>query len=483
MDVGNNITENEKILKNMFLNCSDIIFRDITIHGQIRVLFIFVDGMVNINIITSNVLKPLMYNGLPQGLGTIDSIAQMCDQELFSVLQTKKLSNIGDIAAHILKGSVAILADGENIALLADISKFETRAIEEPVNESSIRGSKEGFTELLRINTTMLRRILATPRLKFESLILGELSQTDVVIAYIEGIVSIDVLNKVRNRINCIQIEAILESGYIEESIEDTHLSPFPQMLVTERPDNVAAGLLKGKVAILVNGSSCALIVPMTFWEGLQAPDDYYERFLFVSMIRWVRYIFTLFSVLFPSIYIALTNFHMEMVPHELMMTIAALRERAPFPTVIEVFMMEFMFEGLREAGIRLPKQIGPLVSVVGALVIGEAAVRAGIISAPIVIVVAAAGISSFIIPQFRSAFPLRMLRFPLLILSGTFGLFGLGVGICAIFIHLVQLSPFGIPYLIPVTPLRAHKLKDTLIRWPRKLAIEAEPGNEADHP
>ncbi|WP_240545833.1 spore germination protein [Paenibacillus artemisiicola] len=482
MNVSDTITDNEKIFKNMFQNCSDIIFRDIKFMDRQRVLFIFVDGMINTDLITTNVLKPLMYNGLPQGLGTIDSIAKMCDQELFSVLQTKKLSNIEEIAARILKGSIAILADGENTALLADVAKFETRAIEEPFNEASIRGSKEGFTELLRMNTTLLRRILATPRLKFESFTLGELSQTDVVIAYIEGNVSTPVLNEVRNRISCIQLEAVLESGYIEESIEDTHLSPFPQMLVTERPDNVAAGLLKGKVAILSNGSSCVLLVPMTFWEGLQAPDDYYERFLFSSMVRWIRYIFALLSVIFPSIYIALTNYHMEMVPTKLMMTIAALRERAPFPTLIEVFIMEFTFEGLREAGIRLPKQIGPLVSIVGALVIGEAAVRAGIISAPIVIVVAAAGISSFIIPHIRFAYPLRILRFPLLILSGTFGLFGLGVGIFAIVIHLVQLSPFGTPYLSPVTPLRAHKLKDTLMRWPRKRAIEAEFRNEADH-
>jgi spore germination protein KA len=254
-------------------------------------------------------------------------------------------------------------------------------------------------------------------------------------------------------------------------------------MMVTERPDVVVAGLLEGKVAILCNGSSCALIVPMTLWEGLQAPDDYYERFLFVSLIRWVRYIFAFFSVLFPSFYIALTNFHPEMIPQKLMLTIATLRERSPFPTVIEVFMMEFMFEGLREAGIRLPKQIGPLVSIVGALVIGEAAVRAGIVSAPIVIVVSAAGISSFIIPRYRFGYALRILRFPLLMLSGIFGLYGLAIGIIAILIHLIQLSPFGTPYLTPVAPEMARRLKGVLIRRPRKRAINPEAENGANHP
>jgi spore germination protein KA len=328
----------------------------------------------------------------------------------------------------------------------------------------------------------MLRRILATPNLKMESFKIGKLTNTDVVVSYINGIVSTSVLNEVIKRINQIHIDGVLESGYIEESIEDTHFSPFPQMLTTERPDVVAAGLLEGKVAILTNGTPIALVVPMTFWAGLQAPDDYYERFMFVSLNRWIRYIFAGFSVLFPSIFIALTNFHPEMVPPKLMLSIASLRERAPFPTVIEVSIMEFMFEGLREAGIRLPKQIGPLVSVVGALVIGEAAVRAGIISAPIVIVVSAAGIASFIIPRYRFAFPLRMLRFPLLILSGVFGLFGVAIGIIAIFIHLVQLSPFGTPYLTPITPQITSRLKDVLLRWPRSLA-RAEPNNEADHP
>jgi spore germination protein len=480
-NIGKKLIENEQYFKNTFQNCSDIIYREITIHGQIKLLMIYVDGMIDTNIIISNVLKPLMYNGLPQGLGTIDSIAQMFEQELFSVLQTKKLSNFGDIAELILKGNVALLVDGETSALLADVKMFESRAVEESANEAALRGSRESFTEKLRTNTTMLRRILATPKLKMESFKVGKLTNTDVVLTYIDGIVTLSVLNEVRKRINQIQIDGILESGYIEESIEDTRYTPFPQMLNTERPDVVAAGLLEGKVGILTNGTPFALVVPMTFWGGLQAPDDYYERFLFVTLNRWIRYLFSIFSVYFPSIYIALTNFHPEMVPPDLMLNIATLREKAPFPTVIEVFMMEFMFEGLREAGIRLPKQIGPLVSVVGALVIGEAAVRAGIISAPIVIVVSAAGISSFVIPRYRFSFPLRMLRFPLLILSGMFGLFGIAVGIIAIIIHLIHLSPFGTPYLTPLAPLVTHRFKDVFLRWPRGLAKDAEPKNEAD--
>lgn len=475
LNIGCNITENEEIFKRIFLNSSDILFRQIDIHGQTKMLLIYVDGMVDTDLIISNVLEPLMYEGLPQGLGSIENLAQMFEKERISVLQMKKLSNREDIAEHILKGNLAILVNGESMALLADVKKIETRSISEPTMEPALRGSRESFTENLRTNTTMLRRIIASPKLKIESLKIGELTKTDVAVVYIKGIVTESVLSEVLYRIKQIKTNGILESGIIEQYIEETHFSPFPQILNSERPDVVSAGLLEGRVAILTNGTPIALMVPMTFWAGLQAPDDYHQRFMFVVMIRWIRYIFTIFSLLLPSLYIALTNFHPEMLPADLMLNIAALRERAPFPTLIEVLLMEFMFEALQEAGIRLPKQIGPLVSIVGALVLGEAAVSAGIISAPVVIVVSASGIASFIIPRYSFSFPMRMLRIPLMVLSGIFGLFGTAIGISTIFIHLLQLSSFGTPYLAPVAPSNKHRLKDVLIRRPKKLTDKKE--------
>ncbi|WP_229683153.1 spore germination protein [Virgibacillus oceani] len=476
--ISKTIIKNKQVLRNIFQNCSDIVFHEITIHSQTKLLLIYVDGMVDTDIIISNILKPLMYDGLPQGLGTIDSVAQMCEEEHLSVLNTKKLSGFGDITNHILKGNLAILADKETTALLVDVKKFETRSIEEPANEPSLRGSRESFTENIRTNTTMLRRIIATPKLKIESVKTGKLTHTDIAISYIEGTVSRTVLNTVRERLNRIQTDGILESGNIEQFIEETHFSPFPQLLNSERPDVVAAGLLEGRVVILTNGSPTALIAPMTFWAGLQAPDDYSQRFIFITLVRWIRYVFTIISVLLPSLYIALTNFHPELIPPVLMLNIAILRENAPFPTVIEVLMMEIVFEGLQEAGIRLPKQIGPLVSIVGALVIGEAAVNAGIISAPVVIIVSTAGIASFIIPRYSFGFPMRMLRFPLLLLSGIFGIFGIAIGIIMIIIHLIHLNPFGASYLYPVSPFNKRDFKDVIIRWPRKLVKKG--GNNA---
>ncbi|MFC6228962.1 spore germination protein [Paenibacillus allorhizosphaerae] len=477
------MAENELILKDIFQHCSDVQLREINVQSFPKLLLIYVDGMINADMIMSNVLRPLMYDGLPQGLGTIDSVAQMLHEDLFSILQIKKLSDFKEITEHILKGNLAILADGDDIALLADVSMFETRSVEESSGEITLRGSRESFTEHLRTNTTLLRRILPTPKLKLETMQLGNLTKTDIVLAYIEGIVSTTVLDEVRKRLSRIQIDGILESGYIEEFIEENRFSPFSQLGSTERPDVVAAGMLEGKFAIMTNGSPFVLVAPITFWGGLQAPDDYYERLLFVNFSRWIRYLFIFFSVIFPSIYVALTNFHPEMVPPKLMVTIAALREMSPFPTVIEVFIMELMFEGLREAGIRLPQQIGPLVTVAGALVIGEAAVRAGIISAPIVIVVSAAGIASFVIPRYRAGYPLRILRFPLLMLSGAFGLLGLAIGIIVIIIHMVQLNSFGTPFLAPAAPFNPRGLQDVLMRWPRKPAKLTAPNHKADRP
>ncbi|NBD23223.1 spore germination protein [Paenibacillus glycinis] len=477
--LANDLAANRRAFEHAFRDCSDLVFRELAIENHTKLLLIYIDGMIDVELITVNVLSPLIYKGLPQGLGAIDNIAQMCEQQLFSVLQMRKSSNLGELVTGILKGNLAILADGEATACLAGVKQVATRGIEESTSEPALRGPKESFTENLRTNTVLLRAKFATTRLKIEEMTVGSLTRTDVVIAYLDGIVDPDLLEEVRARVARIQVEGVLDSGYIEEAIEDTHYSPFPQMMSSERPDVVAAGLMEGKVAIIADGTPFALVVPMTFWSGLQAPDDYYERFLYVALNRSIRYFFAAFSVLLPSFYIALTNFHQELIPGKLMITIAALRERAPFPTVIEVLMMEIMFEGLREAGLRLPKPIGPLVSVVGALVIGEAAVSAGIVSSPIVIVVSAAGIASFIIPRYRFGIPLRMLRFPLLVLSGMFGLFGLTTGVVAILIHLVQLRPFGMPYLSPLAPAAGQWLKDWWIRWPQRLTKRSEPEPE----
>ncbi len=257
-------------------------------------------------------------------------------------------------------------------------------------------------------------------------------------------------------------------SGGIEEFIEDNAFSIFPQIHKTERPDVVVSSLLEGKVAILEDGMPFALIAPITFWTSFQAAEDYYERFLYSTFIRLLRISLFILAGLLPSIFVAVTTFHPQLLPTNLLVSIAAAREGIPFPAVVETLLMEIVFEALREAGLHLPKPTGAAISIVGALVIGEAAVSAGIVSAPVVIVVGLTGISSFAIPRYNFAIAFRMLRFPILLLSGSLGLFGTVFGIVVILIHLVNLRSFGVPYFAPVAPQILGNLKDVLIRAPK---------------
>jgi spore germination protein KA len=300
-----------------------------------------------------------------------------------------------------------------------------------------------------------------------ESMKIGDYTRTNIVIAYIEGIADVTLVEEVKNRLQRIRLDGILESGYIEEMIEDTPYSPFPQLLSTERPDVVCSSLLEGRVAILVEGTPFVLVAPITFFSLIQAAEDYYQRFTIATITRWMRYCFLFIALLLPSIYVAILSYHQEMVPGSLLISMASSRESVPFPALIEALIMEVTFEALREAGVRLPKQVGSAVSIVGALVIGQAAVQAGLISAPMVIVVAITGIASFMAPRYIAGITLRMLRFPLIFLAGTLGLLGIMLGIITIVLHLCSLRSFGVPYLSSLVTPKVRELRDVLIRSP----------------
>jgi spore germination protein KA len=462
------ISINEQVLEEIFENCSDLVIRPILVNGKSKMLLVYLDGLSDTKTLDEIVIKPIMFEEIHQGKDNDYRLGNVLKQQLVAIAQVKSVSKVKDFVDDVLKANVGVLVDGETNALIADLKGFEKRGVEEPSSEVTIRGPRDGFTESLRTNTTLLRRRIRSTRLKLESLTVGELSQTDVAIAYIEGIAPDSLLEEVRVRISRIQIDGVLESEYIEEFIEDVPFSPFPQIQNTERPDIVAANLLEGKVAIIVDNTPFVLIVPMTFWSGLQAVEDYYERFMYTTFIRFVRYILFNVSIFLPSFYVALTTYHPKLIPTDLLISVAAAREGVPFPAIIEALIMEFMFEGLREAGIRLPKPVGSAVSIVGALVIGQAAVQAGIVSAPMVIVVATTGIASFAIPRYNFGTAFRMIRFCMLILAGCFGFYGITVGFIALTIHLVNLRSFGVPYFSPVAPQIPGNMKDILIRVPR---------------
>lgn len=454
------LSENKAYLSDLFKDCSDFVIREFQLEHSSNAIMFFVDGMVDTEL-ANDTMKSLMT--LEDGEPLLDEIVQ----RNLPVSQTQKTDNYSDLLISVLGGDVGLIVHNNNQAVLLGIRGMQTRSISEPETESVIRGPREGFVENIRTNTSMLRRKLKTPHLKMKNLTIGRESNTCVVVTYLENLADPGIVQEVLRRLEKIDIDAVLESGYLEEFIQDSSYSPFPQVQYTERPDTVAAALLQGRVGIVVDGTPFVLIVPFVFTEILQASEDYYERFQIATLIRWLRYLFLVLSLLTPGLYVAITTFHQDLLPTSLLLSVAAAREAIPFPAVVEALIMEVTFEGLREAGIRLPKTIGSAVSILGALVVGQAAVQAGIVSAPMVIVVSMTGIASFTIPRFNGAIAIRMLRFPIIFAAAVFGMFGILICILIILGHLANLRSFGIPYLSPIGPLSAADLKDVVIRNP----------------
>lgn len=454
------LKQNNEILLHLFKDSSDIVLREFEIEKSVHALAVFVDGLVDTAQVNMALKALMIEEGIEQDTKRI-SFGTMPSSQITEV------DNYADLLQGVLSGDTALLIEGNTNALLLGLRGPTLRSIAEPETEAVVRGPREGYIESIRTNTSLLRRKLKTPHLKMKPMVVGRHSNTNLVVAYLDGVVDPATLEEVIKRIEKIEIDGVLESGYIEEMIQDNTHSPFPQVQYTERPDVTAAALLEGRIAIMVDGTPFVLIVPTTFWQLMQANEDYYERYQMATMIRWLRYIFLIVAITTPSLYIAITTFHHALVPTTLLISTAAARENIPFPAVVEAFIMEIAFEALREAGVRLPKTVGQAVSILGALVVGQAAVQAGIVSAPMVIVVSITGIASFTIPRYNAAIAIRMLRFPLMVLASIFGLYGVILGLMLILGHMANLRSFGIPYLSPVSPLSYHDLKDTVIRAP----------------
>jgi hypothetical protein len=465
--LSNDLNQNLQNLQNIYKDCIDVVFREFKMGGKTKAALVYIDGLANIEEIDASVLTPLMEeNNAKENTDQLIYVNHILEQKL-TVSKVKKVQTITECIEHISGGNPILLIDQQNEGFALGLANWEKRSIEEPVGESVIRGPREGFTESLGTNLSLLRRKVRSPQLKTKSMKIGEYTQTEVVISYIEGIADQTLIREVEARLNRIKIDGILESNYLEELIEDNPYSPFPQVLNTERPDVVAANLLEGRVAIFQDGTPFVLIVPVSFYSLLQSTEDYYQRSLMSTVTRWMRYIFLLISLLLPSLYVAILTFHQEMIPTTLLISIAVSRELIPFPALVEVLIMEVVFEALREAGLRLPKQAGAAVSIVGALVIGQAAIQAGLASAPLIMVVSLTGVASFTIPRYTAGIALRILRFPMVLLAGTLGLLGIMLGLLIIVIHMATLRSFGVPYLSPMAPMQAREMKDVLIRAP----------------
>ncbi|MDQ6422435.1 spore germination protein [Paenibacillus sp. LHD-117] len=455
-------------------NSSDLVSRKIRIGKErpLHAAIFYTDGLTDAKAVQNFIMESLM---LDVRSADFDDM-QRAGHNIIHALQERILT-AGDIIEVteyaalfkcLLSGGVILLLDNYATGIsIGSMRDWKERGVTESSTETVIRGPKESFTENLRINTSLLRRKIRDPNLWLETKQIGKVTQTDVAVMYIKGIASEKVLKEVHLRLGRIDIDGILESGYVEELIEDEAYTPFPTIYHSERPDVIAAELLEGKIAIMIDGTPMVMIVPALFISFMHAAEDYYQRSIIASLIRMLRFICIVIALLGPSLYIAVTTFHQEMLPTQLLIGLAAQREGVPFPAFIEAFIMEVTFEILREAGLRMPKAIAQTVSIVGTLVIGTAAVEAGIISAAMVIVVSVTAISSFVLPAFDLSLSFRMLRFPLMMLAASFGLFGIIVGIIAIVLHMCSLRSFGVPYMSPIAPFNLEGNKDTVVRLP----------------
>ncbi|MDT8717681.1 spore germination protein [Clostridium sp. 19966] len=468
--IDKNIENNIKFLKDMLGKSYDVIFRDFNINAgiPIKAFICFIEGLTDKKVSADNVVKALMVDinllniNIPEGS---EEILNILEKDILSVIECREANSFSEIIGGILSGEVCLLVDGCSKGILIDSRENIARAVEKPDTEVTVRGSREGFTETLRVNTALIRRIIKSPNLIFETLNLGSETNTKICIAYIQGIADMKLVDEVKRRLNKINTDSILESGYIEQFIDNNPFSVFSTIGNSERPDKIAAKLLEGRAAIICDGTPFVLSVPYLFIESFQVNEDYYSRPYLVTLIRVARALAFIITLMLPAIYISLETFHQEMIPTVLILTAAAAREGTPFPTFVEVTITEILFLLLRESGIRMPRPIGQTVSFIGALIIGESAVQAGILSAPMVIIGALTAIGSFIIPSLYDS--ILFFRYLLIILSAMFGFHGIVLGLLFMLIHMCSLRSFGTPFLEPIAPTVSQGLKDSFIRFP----------------
>ena len=453
---SSNLKDNLNFLKykyNSLIN-SDVIFRDFILTFQNKeysAVLIYIDGMIDTKIVNDSVLKPLMlrnktntYN--PKSITPEDFIYQ----HLIHQTDTKKVEKYNDAINSINVGNCILIVDTLNFCFNIDVKGFKQRSINSPKNEIVIRGSQEAFVENLRTNTSMLRRIINNENLVIENCQVGKISKTNVAVCYLKDIANDDLVAEAKFRINNLDIDYLLSSGQLEQLIQDSGYSLFPQMLATERPDKTAIHLFEGRVAIIVNGSPYALVAPGVLSDFLSSPEDSNYRFQFSNMLKFIRLISVFFALFLPGIYVAITTHHQELLPTELLFTIEAARETVPFPIIFEILLMEGSFELIREAGLRVPSPIGPTIGIVGGLILGEAAVSANLVSPILIIIVAITAICSFSIPDYSFNFTIRIYRFIYIFLANMGGFLGIAVGLFVHTVFLCNLKSFGCPYLTP---------------------------------
>ncbi|MGG1520238.1 spore germination protein [Paenibacillus oryzisoli] len=465
--------ENLTYIRNLLGHSPDITIRQLTFSAtNTQVAVVYTNGVIDKELVNKVVIHGLMIESqINQVDGSFNekSTVDLIRDNVLSIGEVKPMDDWNQAILAILSGDTVIFIDGSLNVLACGTRGGETRSVSEPSTQVVIRGSKEGFTESIGTNVALVRRRIKSANLWLEAMKLGRVTQTDVAIMYIKGLANEKIVGEIKQRLNKIDIDGILESGYIEQLIQDRTMTIFPTLYNTERPDTVAGNLLEGKIAIFVDGTPFVLLAPVTFFMHFQSTEDYYQRFEVATAIRLLRFGALLISLFVPSIFVASITYHQEMIPTPLLISLMAQRESVPFPAFVEAVLMEVTFEILREAGIRMPRAIGQAVSIVGALVLGQAAVEAGLISPAMVIVVSITGISSFATPAYSMALAVRLLRFAMIIAAGILGFYAITILSIIILAHMCALRSFGIPYMAPIGPFILEDQTDTFFKFPLK--------------
>ena len=447
MQLTKSLEQNMTAIDEALRDCGDIVRREFRVGGGGRLVMLYADNFVDLEALRESILETVMLdyqNEQPEG------ILEALLEEAIAISEVKKITTVAEICDAVFWGDTVLLMDGDDFALQATTKQFPNRGISKAETEVVVQGPKDAFMEVMAFNIVLTRRRIRDPKLKLKRKKAGNRTKTDIAVMYMEDLVRPEVLAQVEKQLDAMHIAGLLDSGSMEQLLERRKYSPFPQLQMTERPDKTASALLEGRVVLLADNTPYAILLPATLNTFFQAAEDYYERWEIMSFIRLIRYAAAFFAVALPGLYIAFAVYHPQLMPTALALKVASTRGAIPFSVIGEVLIMELAFELLREAGIRLPSPVSSTIGIVGGIIIGSAAVEAGIVSPVVVIVAALTGICTFVIPNVSIVSGLRISKYLVILLASVFGLFGVWAALLLLLGHLAGLTSYGIPYLYP---------------------------------
>ncbi len=457
-------------LKDIFASCGDFETRkiDFGLEGKVFLWVCWLDGIVSGGDVGADVLRPLTQAARGHGIGSEeDCIRHILSGSVYSY-SVKQRDSLDKVISDLTHGHCALIFDQSQTALCFEVRSDKTRSVSEPTHEKSLKGAKESFVETLRVNTALVRRRICSPKLKVIESIVGRKSNTRVAMMFVDGVAAPDTVAELARRMDALDVDSLVSMGTLEEYIVDAPLSPFPQLIHTERPDRFAQYLLDGRIGLLVDGLPVGLLLPVTFSEFMQVTSDTNMHFLVATSLTILRYTALILSIVLPALYVAVAMYHQEMIPTRLLLSIIEAKKDVPFSAALEVLSMLIAFALLQEAGLQLPNPIGDTVSIIGALIVGQSAVEARVVSPIAIIVVAVAGIACYTLPSQDMGSAVRLIQFGLLFAAIAGGIFGLVAASCLVLLHLASIDSFGVNYTAPLSDGRPWGLLRLLIRIPK---------------